>query len=295
MSEESDVVSVNHENLDDFNSKKLGLPTAEEHAAAEEAEVIDQQLNEESSDEANPKHQESGEEDSEDKSKLEKSKKKSTPIKERLSEITAEKNQAKEEAARERAERERLQKELDALKNQPKPVEESPEPTRDKFQSEEEYIEAKAEWKSEKKLQEKEARNIWQKRVEEAKAEFPDYDEVMSKNGDMILSNAVLSAIQESEIGPKIARHLAANPDLATTLKSMSLTAQVKEIGKIEASLTKPKEVISEKKEVQVSKAPAPVSPIKGTTTFENKLDSNGVFHGSPEEWAALRKAGKIK
>jgi hypothetical protein len=66
----------------------------------------------------------------------------------------------------------------------------------------------------------------------------------------------------------------------------------VKEIGKLEARF----EAKAEDKPVVRSKAPAPVTPIRGATgVAETKLDSDGKWYGSYAEWKAARKSGKVR
>ncbi len=48
--------------------------------------------------------------------------------------------------------------------------------------------------------------------------------------------------------------------------------------------------------EVEVSKAPAPITPLNGRNAGTGvPIDDKGEFTGTPAEWRALRKAGKIK
>lgn len=283
----SDVVSVNSENLDDFNAQALGLPAE----AAEPIEIAEPEV---------------AEEQEPEEIEAEKKPKKKNSFQERISELNTERKAAQEEAARERVEKEQLRKELDALKKQsePEPVVPEPDgkPKQDDYKEWADYVEALSDWKVDQKFRAREiqqaeesAKQAWRRKVEETRAEFPDYDEVMASGGDIVLPNAVLAAIQESDIGPKLAHHLAANPDVAEALSKLSITSQVKQIGKIEASLSKAATPVAEKPAVQISKAPQPVTPIKGMTTFENKVDVDGNFHGTPDEFKALYLAGKIK
>jgi len=73
----------------------------------------------------------------------------------------------------------------------------------------------------------------------------------------------------------------------------MPLITAIREIGKLEARLEKPAESVQS---VTRSKAPAPISPIRGAASGSDfKVDSKGEFHGSYQNWKAARQAGKIR
>jgi hypothetical protein len=55
--------------------------------------------------------------------------------------------------------------------------------------------------------------DAWGQRVKAAKAEMPDFDDMISST-DVTVSNEVRDAIFESDVGPRILYHLAENPDL---------------------------------------------------------------------------------
>jgi hypothetical protein len=98
----------------------------------------------------------------------------------------------------------------------------------------------------------------------------------------LVISGPVKELIFDSDVGPAIALHLAENEELAERIKGMSVVRQVAEIGKLEATLTQKK---VDKK--VVSKAPAPVSPIKGGAPVTAKsLDDPGI---TPDEWIKMR------
>ena len=87
---------------------------------------------------------------------------------------------------------------------------------------------------------------------------------------------------------------------LADQLNKMSAGRALKEIGKLEVALSgekTPAKAETKASVAEISKAPAPITPIKGGTTAEtgSKLDSEGNFHGTYDEWKRLRQAGKIR
>jgi len=133
----------------------------------------------------------------------------------------------------------------------------------------------------------------------------PDYIEKINA-ATVLVSEQVRDAIIESDVGPRILYHLAENPQDAERIGKLNVRGAIKEIGKLEAKYTKvevkaepkaePKTEAKPAGTVEISKAPAPISPLKGaSTSIEAAVDSNGVFHGTYAQWKAQRKAGKIK
>jgi hypothetical protein len=91
---------------------------------------------------------------------------------------------------------------------------------------------------------------------------------------------------------------LAENTEFAKKLSEMSLVSAVREIGKIEARYERESEasVAKVKPVVGKSKAPAPISPLRGAVnTVDAGLDADGNFHGSYQQWKAARAARRIR
>lgn len=298
---QSDVVNVTSENMEAFYADKLGLPTEQAEVETTESPAAEGELVNEESGEPEPEHKEE---------KAEKPKKKNS-FQERISEVTAEKNAAKEEAQRERQAREALEARIKALETPKEQEQQQEQPqalkkpdintytdvaqyeadltayNREMFQAE---LRAENAAKEQLKMEQ-----TWEQKKEAFKAETPDYDEVLNRSADVEITDTVKAAIYESEIGPQLVYHLAANPEVAAHLRTLSLASQAREIGRIEASLLKPSAGTA-KPSAQASKAPAPISPIKsGTSTPDNGIDANGEVVVSPDEYKRLRLAGKIK
>lgn len=139
-------------------------------------------------------------------------------------------------------------------------------PSADQFEDHSEYVEALTDWKLDQKLAERDARNqeqakasTWAERASAAKAEMPDFDQVMASS-TAPMTTAMAEAIKESDIGPKVAYHLAQHPEEAMRLAGLSPTSAIREIGKIEASLSMAK--ASEPAPKKVTSAPTPPTPI---------------------------------
>jgi archaellum component FlaC len=243
-----------------------------------------------------------------------KEKKPNPKLERRFSEITKQREQARQEAQREREQREALEarlKELEAKVNPPaaQPEDElGEEPKPEMFNDMFEYARALAEYTADKKLMERDKEEkarqakaeqeakfqAWADRVNAAKNELPDFDD-MVQSSDVRVSDPVRDAIIESEHGPKILYWLAENTDFAKKLADMSVVSAVREIGKIEARFEKAKDP-EPKPVVGKSKAPAPINPLRGAVnTVDANMDADGNFHGTYQQWKAARQARKIR
>lgn len=197
--------------------------------------------------------------------------------------------------------------ELQAKYEPPKPDELGPEPTREQFVNEGEFLAAVKDHAGEKALRERDQKEAqeriakaWSERQAATKAEIPDYEETIAKASHLLVSNEVRDAILSSEVGPKILHHLATNPDVVADLAKMKTTAALLTIGRLDAKLSSAAEAKAPASAapvaaLEVSRAPAPITPLKGANApVASPLDSNGVFHGTYADWKAARKAGKI-
>lgn len=129
------------------------------------------------------------------------------------------------------------------------------------------------------------SRDTWQAKVDSAKAELPDYDEVVTKSRAHVEPH-VANAVLESELGPKLFHYLAKNPSELEQLNDMTERGALKYIAKLEVTLEAKKAP-----EVRVSKAP---EPIKSTNSVR------GVVAKQPqdmniEEYTAWRRANGAK
>jgi len=185
MSEAQSVVTS--ENSAEFYANKLGLADAPEPTEAAEAEPAHEQTSE-------PEAEPSAEQQQEKpKAKLEK----------RFSEITKQREMARQEAERERQARMELEnriREMEARLNPPPTVDDDEEPQPSQFRDAYEYAKALAEFTAEKALKERdrqeaerkdqEARmkvmETWQQRLKEAKADMPDFDDMVG-SADVVI------------------------------------------------------------------------------------------------------------
>lgn len=163
-----------------------------------------------------------------------------------------------------------------AIKGQqaPEKPQEAPQPQQGKpdvnqFDSYDAYLDALADWKVEERLQaiererteasQRETRSQAEMKFRAREASFteshPDYGSVVG-NPALPITEDMYNAALSSEKGPEILYHLGQNPELAAQVAGMSTVQQAMELGRIEATLSRPAR--------NQTKAPEPVAPVAG-------------------------------
>lgn len=313
---------VTADNFDKWADTKLGIEPKEEpkntdpeKAAKDEHEKV----------EAEKKARQAEEEDVETKEGLAEHlpKDKKGKLNERFSKLATQRKEAEakaEKAAQEAREareaRQAAEAERDALKAKYEPVktEPDPKPQVGQFQTVEDYSKALEEWTADN-VRREDAKKAAEEKVqreraemaksfiehqEAAKKEIPDYEETI-KNSPVKVSNEVKDAILKSgEAGPKILHHLAKNPELADKIGQMTVGDALIEIGELRASFrAKAKETPQKENTTvaEISKAPAPIAPLKGANAPVVQLSGTDDVPKSMtyEDWKVARRAGKIK
>jgi hypothetical protein len=288
---------VTSENQAEFFAQKLNLAPEETTEAADDAEPIESEVENES--------------EAEDEAPAIENEGKPSKLKARFSELTRQREQARADAQRERDAREALEARLAALEQGQAPRQAlvaDAKPTPDQFTDAFEYAEALAEFSAERALKERDRQDLerkaqeqqakvvqtWTKRLEAAKVEIDDFDEMVSSS-DVVVPNHIRDAILESDVGPQILYHLASNQDQARSFNDLTPAQALRAIGKLEAKFEK-SETSKPERSVVKSKAPAPINPIKSSNaTADNLVNSKGEFHGTYAAWRAARQAGKIR
>ena len=242
-------------------------------------------------------------------------------LNERFSKLTQDRKDAvarAEAAERKAADAERARLEAEA-KLKPDPKVEAPKgeqpPSRAQFANDDEYLQALADFKVDQRLAERDAKaaedreraaqtarlTTFQERLAAAHKENPDLAGKLEAS-TAIVSDQVRDAIIESDVGPKILEHFADHPEDAARIAKLTVGGALREIGKLEARLevaAKPSTVTAEEKPnnvVEISRAPAPISPLKGNgAVAEVPINAAGEFHGTYAQWKQARKDGKIK
>lgn len=214
-----------------------------------------------------------------------------------------EKRIARERRKLEKLERQRdveleVQRRLAEMQAQQAPKSDGP-PKREDFESLEDYLEAKADWKVEQKLSEAERRRqeaeavreaenrqrqyteTWEQRASKAAETYPDFDEVVTRNEDLPITPVMAQAIQGAENGTDVAYHLGKNPKEAARIASLDPVLQVYELGRLSTALQKPAEK-------PVSQAAPPIEPVRSGRSSRNDIYEDGI---SVEEYIKRRKA----
>ena len=307
MSEETAVRTadnvVTSDNLAEWTANKLGLASEE---APVEAETVEETPESEPSVEAQAENLPEAEQEAEVTDKP----KQNPKIEKRFRELTT---RAKQAEAEKQALEARLQELESKVAPAPQQIEQDilgEKPQASQFQDAFEYAEALAEWSAEKALVERDKQEqqrkveierqevikSWTSKLEKAKAELPDFDEMVASSKVQV-RDEVRDAILESDVGPQILYQLASDDDLAQRISSLPVNKALKELGKLEVQFERkeaPAEVKSEP--VARTKAPAPIKPLTaGKGTGDVLIDGDGAFHGTYAQWKAARQAKRIR
>lgn len=168
------------------------------------------------------------------------------------------------------------------------------------------FLEARDAWKDARRAQqeeqdaakayENEVESTYQESVNAFKAEHEDWDEIVGE-ADISIPVVAGNAIKQLENGPAVVYYLAQNPKAAQKISEMPPVLAVAEIGRIAARLEKvPAEetptnntaVKNPDRQPVVSKAPAPITPLKGGSLRPTKQDLNDP-ELSYSEWRKIR------
>ncbi len=177
----------------------------------------------------------------------------------------------------------------------------SNEPKREQFGSYEEFLEARADWRAEQKVDKKfkeREENESRTRTEEKRKKnaegfikrakesgIEDFEEVMSTS-EAIVTDEMSHAIMVSEDGPKVAYHLARNPGEAERIANLPADVQAREVWKLEQKLG------SAPAPKKPSSAPAPIKPGGAASApgDENPSDKDSIADWMKKEEARARK-----
>lgn len=174
-------------------------------------------------------------------------------------------------------------------------------PQRAQFRSDEEYIDARADFKAretarallaeqakqtEAGRRAQEARSLadsWGAKVEKAQAKYADWADVTDRD-DVPVSDAMQAAIMDSDVGADIVYHLGKHPEEAARIAALPPLRQAKEIGRLEARFSEQQPAANK----QVSKAPPPISPVGGAAQADPASLSEEL---SMADWIKRRSA----
>jgi len=135
---------------------------------------------------------------------------------------------------------------------------------------------------------------------------YPDLNERLEPIAHVVMPDGVAEALAESAVGPDILNHFAENTKDFERLASLSPSAALREIGKLEARFESatpaaPATAAAPTASTQAapvatpvrkpSSAPAPVKPVGGTAV----LGDGEPSHNDPEAWALWRNKQLLK
>ena len=294
MSEKEAGQVLTSENAAEFYANRLGLADQTDDVAVDaepSTEVVENEP--EVQDEAKPVEE----------------KRANPKLEKRFSELTKQREAAKAEAEAERQQRQALEDRLRALEQVAAPqrpsVDQEPQPGQ--FQDAFEYAKALAQYSTEKALAERDQQEAnrkaneerqkviqsWSSKLDQVKAELPDYDEMVSTD-NVVVSDEIRDSILESDVGPRILYHLAEDLEYAQKLAAMPTRKALLELGKLEKLYEKAEP--AKETAVKTSKAPAPVRALKPSGGVADiPINSSGEFHGTYQAWKEARRAGKIR
>ena len=196
----------------------------------------------------------------------------------------------------------RLQGELEAMRRQPAQQSQPSSQTQDaqpkpeQFSSYEDFLDAKAEWKAERKvaqvLAEREAssrrhseeaehedvRRKWDSGVVSALQAYDDFEDV-ALNPEIPITQSMADAIQRADKGADVLYYLGKNKAEATRISKLDKTSQAIAIGRLEATIAKP----AAKK---ATDAPEPIQPVGTRASASKDPENMNTF-----EWMVWRNS----
>lgn len=254
--------------------------------------------------EGEPQAQEAEEKEREEAERVEKSK----GYRKRLDKLTYQREEAKRQALhfQQLYEQELAQKQKS--EQPPKVPVATPKPKMSDYDSDEEYIAATVDWKLEQKEAQRKADQEFLARQEQEKAQatkqfeqsrtfeekrlataeagidtYEDWEQVVYAIPGNIFNQEMAAAVFETEAPHEVAYYLGKNMEEASRISSLPPMKRAVELGKIEAKLQQPPPK-------PLSKAPPPVSPVKGSSVPDGTPDPSE----NTAAWIRARNEGRI-
>lgn len=203
------------------------------------------------------------------------------------------------------------------------------EPTEDQFETYTAFIEARADYRAEKKAAEIADRRLNEhlasererlareqanrtemelaaahaQRINDFKSRHADFDEVVG-NSDVEVSLVMRDAIVQSPVGPDLTYYLGTHPDECARIAAMPPGKALMEMGRIEAILERQSAPVETAKAPVITDAPAaippltsappPIRPITGGATTATADDSLPMHEWIRRQNALDRAAGRL-
>ena len=124
----------------------------------------------------------------------------------------------------------------------------------------------------------------WESKTSKADTKYDDFDEVV---GDLTPTSHLNIAIMQAENGDEIAYYLGKNLAEATRIANLDPISAVREIGRLEAKL-----LAEPPKAKTPSNAPAPITPVKGSSSANKTIFDDDL---SQSEFEKIRRAQLAK
>lgn len=160
--------------------------------------------------------------------------------------------------------------------------------TPDQFSSDEAYVDALAEQKAarlveqrEQQKKEFEVNEAFHEKVESARDKYDDFMTV-AFNPDIPITTAMLEIIRDSDAGTDLAYYLGKNREEAVRISEMTVAQQGAALARLEVKISNAPPV------KKTSSAPAPISPVnpRGSASVEyDTTDPRSVGKMSASEW----------
>jgi hypothetical protein len=234
-------------------------------------------------------------------------------------EATAEHEKKLSEAAKEAADAKAARDKAEARANElaaryepPKPDVPGPEPKVEQFANGQEWAKAFAEhardvanYEAKETARRADQAKAWDERKAAARKDIPDFEATLNspEAADVKISAELTDAVRDSEYGPHLLHHFVKNRDVLNHLHSLPVGKMLRELGKLESTFGKGAQaaqtaaapVAKAAPAVEVSRAPAPIEPIKAGSASAVTLSGGDEFHGTYEEYKEKRRRGLIK
>jgi hypothetical protein len=267
---------------------------------SEESETSEEQ--ESTDDESDNEFAESEEKEGEEEPEKEKPKKKNKGFKKRIDKLRG------ELSAKDQEINYLKQLALDKASARENPIETQKKseakldgkPLAEKFDTHDEYLEALTDWKLEQRETERENKKrevelktqqqsqaqSFQAKVKDFAKSTEDFNDVVSEVDDITLTPGLQEVLISSEVGPELMYELAKNRKELERINALGPLAAAREIGKIEARLSK---AHSPSKEAKQTKAPQPISPVGNKGSGKPAKSPENMNFGEYKKWRESR------
>jgi hypothetical protein len=264
-------MSITIESTSDTKEQVLSAIGGKDEPVVEQSEADEKPA--ETDDDSEPSEEIDAKEENQEN---EEGKKRKGGFQKKIDKLTRERHESKAEIERLKAELEGRTKKADPIV-----IKTNDKPDAAKFESHEEYLEAIADWRIEKRWAEKEQKtkeveflkehtaktDTFKAKIETFKEAHDDFDDAIADVNDIVMPSNMQDAIFHSENAPELMYALAKNREELKRICSLSPALAVKELGKFEAKFLDSEKEVTKK----TTKAPPPIKPVGTKASAGNK------------------------